>query len=51
LPPWPWKYAVESVADYPRFTECLLRRGFSDAEARGIVGGNFLRVFGTVWGG
>jgi membrane dipeptidase len=51
LPPWPWKYAVESVADYPRVTECLLRRGFSDEEARGIVGGNFLRVFGRIWGG
>lgn len=50
LPPWPWVYAVPSIANYIDFTECLLRRGFSDAEVAGIVGGNFLRVFRRVWG-
>ena len=27
----------------------LLARGYSDDDARRIMGGNFLRVFGEVW--
>jgi microsomal dipeptidase-like Zn-dependent dipeptidase len=27
----------------------LLARGYSDDDARKIVGGNFLRAFGEVW--
>jgi membrane dipeptidase len=50
LPPWPWSYAVPSVADFPRFTEALMRRGFSRGEIAGILGGNFMRVFEQVWG-
>jgi microsomal dipeptidase-like Zn-dependent dipeptidase len=30
-------------------TERLARRGFSEAELRGILGGNYLRVLGEAW--
>ncbi len=32
-----------------RLTEGLIRRGYSDAEMHGILGGNFRRVLGKVW--
>jgi membrane dipeptidase len=37
------------AADYPRFTEALVARGFSDAEILKILGSNYLRVLGEVW--
>ena len=33
----------------PEIVETMLRRGFSDAEVTGILGGNFLRVAKAVW--
>jgi len=35
----------------PNLTMGLVARGYSDQEARGILGGNFLRLFKKVWGG
>lgn len=35
---------INSVADYPKITAALLKRGYSDAEVTKILGGNFLRV-------
>ena len=32
-----------------RVTEALLDRGFSPEEATKILGGNFMRVFDSVW--
>ena len=41
--------------DHPRrmfdLTEGLIRRGYSDAEITGILGGNARRVLTTIWGG
>jgi membrane dipeptidase len=37
-----------SVADYPRITTELLKRGYSERDIDKIWGGNFLRVFGAV---
>ncbi len=35
---------MEDVASYPRLTAELLRRGYSDADVRKVLGGNILRV-------
>jgi membrane dipeptidase len=39
----------DGVACWPRLTEALVARGFSDDEILKILGGNFLRVFEEVW--
>ena len=39
----------DGVACFPRLTEALVERGFSDDEVLKILGGNFLRVFREVW--
>lgn len=36
---------LDDVSDYPRITEGLKKRGYSDEDVRKILGGNFLRVF------
>ena len=41
---------VQTVADFPRITEELLRRGYADDIVRGILGGNFLRLYEQVVG-
>jgi len=37
---------IREARHYPAITEALSRRGFSQAELRGILGGNYLRVLG-----
>lgn len=41
---------VQTVADFPRITEELLRRGHSDDVVRGILGENVLRLYERVVG-
>jgi membrane dipeptidase len=44
---------VEGYSDYAEIVnvaERLLARGYSDRDVRKILGENFLRVFGEVWG-
>ncbi len=41
---------VRTVADFPRITEELLRRGHSDDTVRGILGDNVLRLYEQVVG-
>lgn len=41
---------VQTVADFPRITDALLRRGHSDDTVRGILGENFLRLYERVVG-
>ena len=40
--------------DHPRrtfdLTEGLIRRGYSDADIKAILGGNAVRVLGKIWG-
>ena len=38
----------DDVTHFPRVTEGLVRRGYSDEEIRKILGENFLRVFSEV---
>ena len=43
---------IEGFDDYalvPHLAERLMARGYSDTDVRGILGENFLRVFGEVW--
>ncbi len=36
---------LDGVEDYPKITEGLLKRGYSEKDIKKILGGNFLRVF------
>ncbi|MEM9404419.1 MAG: membrane dipeptidase [Acidobacteriota bacterium] len=46
------KIDIEGI-DHPKrvydLTEGLLRRSYSEADIRGILGGNFERVLGEIW--
>lgn len=52
-PPPPWEYptGIRGFADMPNITAGLMRRGYTHEQVRGILGENFLRVYGVVWGG
>ncbi len=41
---------LESVVVFPEITEELLRRGYKEDDVRKILGGNWLRLYGQVWG-
>jgi len=49
---WPWPYpdGIASCDDYPNITAGLVERGYDPETIRKILGGNFVRVFGEVWG-
>lgn len=49
---WPYVFprGIASAADLPNVWNGLLRRGYSIAETRRIMGENFLRLFEEVWG-
>src|SRR5262245_60658737 len=49
-PPWTFPAGIEGFAAIPNVTRGLVARGYGDADIRGILGGNFLRVFRAVWG-
>jgi membrane dipeptidase len=49
LPPPPWTYPVGDASRLGELTEAMLRRGLADADARKVLGENFLRLFGEVW--
>ena len=40
-----WPEGLDDVSSYPRLTEELLRRGYSEPDIHKILGGNILRVF------
>ena len=39
----------ETIADYPRITEALVRDGWREADIRAFLGENFLRTFRAIW--
>ncbi|MBX6312937.1 MAG: dipeptidase [Isosphaeraceae bacterium] len=40
-----WPVGLEDVSCYPRLTEELLRRGYSESDVHKVLGGNLLRAF------
>jgi membrane dipeptidase len=40
-----WPVGLDDVSSYPRITEELLRRGYSETDIHKILGGNVLRAF------
>ena len=40
-----WPVGLEDVSSYPRLTEELLRRGYTETDVHKILGGNVLRAF------
>jgi len=49
-PPWIWPTGIAGHAEAGNVAPALRARGFSEAETRGILGENFLRVFREIWG-
>jgi membrane dipeptidase len=47
----PTPEGMNDVTDFPKITRGLLERGYSEADIRKILGGNFLRVLRDVTGG
>src|SRR5262249_17496902 len=41
-----WPVGLEDVSSYPRLTEELLKRKYSEGDVHKILGGNVLRAFG-----
>ncbi|NVK41941.1 MAG: membrane dipeptidase [Oceanospirillaceae bacterium] len=41
---------IRTVGEFPNLTEALLRRGFGESDVRKIMGENWVRVLGDVWG-
>ncbi|HEY2673180.1 MAG TPA: dipeptidase [Rugosimonospora sp.] len=48
-PPWPYPQGIEDASGFPALTARLLERGFGEDAVRGILGENWLRVYGQVW--
>lgn len=40
---------IESLANFPNIIDKLLKRGFSEADVKKIIGENWLRVFRATW--
>lgn len=49
--PWHMVRGFETISDLPNVTQGLMQRGWSAAEIRKVLGENWLRVYGRVWGG
>ncbi|MCG6399970.1 dipeptidase [Vibrio fluvialis] len=41
---------IRTLGEFPNLTDALLRHGFSGTQVRKIMGENWLRVLGDVWG-
>jgi membrane dipeptidase len=49
-PPWTYPPGIAGFADIRNVGDALTRRGYGADQIAGIASGNFLRVFGEVWG-
>jgi membrane dipeptidase len=50
-PPYIYPEGIETPQTLPNIGPALARRGFSEDEMKKILGGNWLRVLGEIWGG
>ncbi|CAN0602413.1 unnamed protein product [Ectocarpus sp. 12 AP-2014] len=41
---------IRTIGEFPNLTEALLKRGFSEAQVRKVMGENWVRVLKDVWG-
>jgi membrane dipeptidase len=48
-PPWHYPAGIEDASTLVNLTERLLDRGYGEAEVRGVLGENWLRVYDEVW--
>ena len=46
----PKPIGLERLSDFPALTEAMLRAGWSEARVRKVLGENWLKFLGTVWG-
>jgi membrane dipeptidase len=51
MPPWIFPSGIASHVEAGNVAQALRSRGFSETDARGVLGENFMRVFGQIWGG
>jgi membrane dipeptidase len=49
-PPYHYPAGIETPQTLPNLTHRLLERGFSEADVRKVLGGNWMRVYRDVWG-
>jgi membrane dipeptidase len=49
-PPYCYPQDLETPDKFGNLTACLLKRGFSEADTRKILGENWVRVYRAVWG-
>ncbi len=50
-PPYIYPEGIETPRTLPKLTRRLAERGFAEADIRKILGLNWVRVYGEVWGG
>lgn len=41
---------IRTIGEFPNLTEAMVRAGWGEARIRKVMGGNWQRVFGQVWG-
>jgi len=49
-PPHHYPKGIDTPQTFPNLTERLLARGYNEDDTKKILGGNWLRVFRSVWG-
>ena len=48
-PPYYYPQGLDDPRSFPNLTKALLDRGYSEAETKQVLGGNFMRVYSQIW--
>ena len=48
-PPYYYPQGLDDPRYFPNLTKALLERGYSEAETKQVLGGNFMRVYSQIW--